>query len=331
MKNIGTRIAHARTALGLNQSELARRLQITPSSIRRWENGEALPRGHRLRELANVLGMSVFELSATDEEILSVIARNLTDARALFDSVQALAYLAGCSVDEIEFAMRTGRLSAQGRARVEKVCKIPPGALADPLTSFLKQAPQEEAASLSVNSPVNNNYANAAQILSKKALESDSINPALLWEEESELPAGEFVFIPRLTIEGACGDGRLNWHVESKGQRNAFRRRWVDDAGIKAEHCATITVVGDSMSPRICNGDSLVLDLSDTELQDGKVYAVVWADELLVKRIFKRHDGGINVVSDNADKSRYPDRAVPAHEVDLVRIVGRVVAISGVM
>lgn len=59
MSTIGRRIAQKREQVGLNQSELARRLSITPQAVQKWECEEAAPRGRRLEEIAAALSTSV--------------------------------------------------------------------------------------------------------------------------------------------------------------------------------------------------------------------------------------------------------------------------------
>lgn len=58
MNEIGKRIAEARAAKGMNQSELARALGVTPQAVQKWEAGGA-PKGARLREVAEALGTTV--------------------------------------------------------------------------------------------------------------------------------------------------------------------------------------------------------------------------------------------------------------------------------
>ncbi|WP_230379062.1 XRE family transcriptional regulator [Pseudomonas putida] len=54
---IAQAIAEARERLGINQSELARRLGITPQSVQAWESGRSFPRPSKFKEIANVLGV----------------------------------------------------------------------------------------------------------------------------------------------------------------------------------------------------------------------------------------------------------------------------------
>nr|CDQ33422.1 transcriptional repressor DicA [Virgibacillus halodenitrificans] len=54
----GRRLREAREAAGLNQTELAKRLQVTPQSVQLWESeGEAAttPRSKRITQIASVL------------------------------------------------------------------------------------------------------------------------------------------------------------------------------------------------------------------------------------------------------------------------------------
>lgn len=160
---------------------------------------------------------------------------------------------------------------------------------------------------------------------------ASTARPVLSWEHEEELSADEYVFIPRLTVEASCGDGKAVWHIDEKGQRNAFRRSWAERLGINPEKCATIVASGDSMEERICDGDSLVLDYTQGIVLDGKVYAITYSGEVFVKRLFKRIGGGIRIVSDNLDKTRYPDWDVTPEQMEHLQVIGRIVAISGGM
>ncbi|KTT33797.1 hypothetical protein SB18R_03145 [Pseudomonas oryzihabitans] len=62
MNSIGSRIAVAREARGLNQSELARQLGVTPQAVQKWEAGETEPRRKRVEEIASILGTSAEHL-----------------------------------------------------------------------------------------------------------------------------------------------------------------------------------------------------------------------------------------------------------------------------
>lgn len=152
--------------------------------------------------------------------------------------------------------------------------------------------------------------------------------PIKAWDDELEL-GGDYITLPRLTIEGSCGNGSMVWHVEEKGQRQAFRRSWCERLGINPEHAATIVASGDSMNDRIQDGDSLVVDPTQQSVLDGKVYVLTYQSEWFIKRVFKRPGGGLRIVSDNPDKNKYPDWDINPDSAEQLQIIGRVMGISG--
>lgn len=58
----GDRMAGAREAAGLSQSELAKRLGVKIKTIRAWENDMNEPRANKLQMLAGILGVSIMWL-----------------------------------------------------------------------------------------------------------------------------------------------------------------------------------------------------------------------------------------------------------------------------
>ena len=86
----GDRVAAAREAAGMNQSELARRLGVRVATLRAWENVLSEPRANRLSMMAGLLNVSMMwlingegvgldapgnegELSASSADILNEI------------------------------------------------------------------------------------------------------------------------------------------------------------------------------------------------------------------------------------------------------------------
>lgn len=58
MKDLGTRIAGRRKALGLTQTAMAERLSVTRQTISRWEAGTVLPDIDRISDIAALLEVS---------------------------------------------------------------------------------------------------------------------------------------------------------------------------------------------------------------------------------------------------------------------------------
>ncbi|MGC4366530.1 LexA family transcriptional regulator [Hydrogenophaga sp. R2] len=154
-----------------------------------------------------------------------------------------------------------------------------------------------------------------------------SLRPILAWEHEQDLPAGEFVMIPRLDVRLSAGNGHEQVEIEfTKAMPQAFRAEWIREQKLKPSKLAAMTADGDSMEPAIFDGDSLLIDTSQTLVQDGRVYALWYDGGERVKRLFRLPGGGLRITSDNP---QHPTIEVGAASIEHVRILGRVVHRSG--
>lgn len=137
----------------------------------------------------------------------------------------------------------------------------------------------------------------------------------------------------RLTLHGGCGGGVANYEIEEKGQKQAFRLNWLREMGADPDQVATVTAEGDSMQPRIMNGDSVVIEMrekGDTSFRSGKVYLITYQDEWYIKRLFKNpENNGVRISSDNPNKSLYPDWNLTQESLNNLAIVARVIGLAG--
>jgi hypothetical protein len=102
----------------------------------------------------------------------------------------------------------------------------------------------------------------------------------------------EFVKVPMVEARLSAGGGSLETSSEVKSHL-AFRRDWLARKG-RSDRMVVMCVVGESMWPKIENGDALLIDQSQTELIQQEVYAVALNGELLVKRV----NIGVNALDD---------------------------------
>jgi phage repressor protein C with HTH and peptisase S24 domain len=79
-------------------------------------------------------------------------------------------------------------------------------------------------------------------------------------------------------------------------------------------------VRGDSMEPLLKDGDTLLVDQSDTEIMDGRIYVVTLGDELRVKRIQKGFKGYVL----RSENTRYADITIEGDDLDAFKVHGRV-------
>ena len=85
--------------------------------------------------------------------------------------------------------------------------------------------------------------------------------------------------------------------------------KWID----------AINVIGDSMEPLICDGATIFVDRSVTEIGGGGIFVVCTLAGTFVKRLIKRGDGKVELLSIN---SLYPSETL---SIDEIRVIGRVV------
>jgi phage repressor protein C with HTH and peptisase S24 domain len=153
------------------------------------------------------------------------------------------------------------------------------------------------------------------------------MEPILAWEHPDDLPEGEFVFIPRLDVHLSAGGGREQVEIELvKDNPQAFRSEWIRLMRLKPNKLAAMRASGDSMEPAIHDGDSLLVDTSQTDVTDGKVFAIWYDGGERVKRLFRLPGGGLRIVSDNP---RFAPIELGAEYAGHVRVIGRVVHRSG--
>jgi phage repressor protein C with HTH and peptisase S24 domain len=135
----------------------------------------------------------------------------------------------------------------------------------------------------------------------------------------------DHALIPQYTAKGSAGNGHSNEHVEVRGGL-MFKRDWLRRMGLKDPNLRVIYTTGSSMYPTLCDGDAVLLDLSQTAPADGRIYALLTPEgELIIKRLVRTIAGTWLIRSDNEDKRLYPDQVASDTEVGHLLILGRIV------
>ena len=144
--------------------------------------------------------------------------------------------------------------------------------------------------------------------------------------DEEAVPTG-FIEIPEYRVE--CGAGHRDaptFEVATDAKRAVYRREWFEERNLNPKKCKRLKVHGDSMAPILFDGDSILCDCSVTHIVSGKIYAFCFGDEVRVKRLFTKLNGGLIVNSENPQEK---DEEISPEEMDLFYLVGRVVDRSG--
>lgn len=84
-----------------------------------------------------------------------------------------------------------------------------------------------------------------------------------------------------------------------------------------------INVVGDSMEPTLNNDNIIFLDKTKNDISRDGIYAFTTTHGIFVKRIQKRVDGKLDIISDNKD---YPSQVLNTKEIN---IIGKVISSFG--
>ncbi|MDQ2081586.1 S24 family peptidase [Xanthobacteraceae bacterium Astr-EGSB] len=140
---------------------------------------------------------------------------------------------------------------------------------------------------------------------------------------ESSDSVNDFSFIRRYDVRASAGPGAIVPFDDLNGTSRfvAFRTEWLHRIGVNPGGAEVLIAVGDSMEPTIRDGDLLLIDRSFDRITAEGIYVLVLAERVLVKRIVLRRDGSAILRSDS---DHVPDETVPAHEVEELRVEGRV-------
>lgn len=146
-----------------------------------------------------------------------------------------------------------------------------------------------------------------------------------LLEAQRALETNSRHMIPLPFYEGVQASAGVGLTPQVHAQAEAvvsFDHRFLRDKGATPERCNVITARGDSMAPTIPDGSLLVVDHSQTQITNGYIMVINLGDDLLVKRVRRKIDGIVELISDNP---AYAPEPVAPHMLDQLRVVGRVV------
>ncbi|SMF15667.1 S24 family peptidase [Desulfovibrio gilichinskyi] len=109
---------------------------------------------------------------------------------------------------------------------------------------------------------------------------------------------GSFHHVPKVIARPSDGGGSLQAD-DTVENTYAFRLDWLTKKG-NPDCMKLMAVTGESMAPRIEDGDHILVDESQKDLYEGRIYVVRIDQEIVVKRIAKE-PGKILLMSDNPE------------------------------
>jgi phage repressor protein C with HTH and peptisase S24 domain len=139
---------------------------------------------------------------------------------------------------------------------------------------------------------------------------------------DSTLDLRRFVVLPRRPEAAAAGAGTPP-PPTLRSEFIAFGHDWIRDTfGLNPTDLLLEAAVGESMQPTIRDGDLLLIDTTDRKLREFGIYVLEFHGERLVKRVQRKLDGSLLLISDNAI---YEPERIPAARANEVAVIGRVV------
>ncbi|WP_175785537.1 S24 family peptidase [Burkholderia ambifaria] len=159
----------------------------------------------------------------------------------------------------------------------------------------------------------------------KRLLPKDKGNVAV-WERPEDLePDEDRVWIDRYDYRFSAGTGLIQWEIRQK-KALPFDIGFFKALGVKPQDCKLAQVHGPSMEPYLFNRDLMMICTTRNHVRDGRIYAVYFEEEALVKQIFKEPEGALRLHSYNSD---FPDRIIAADQLASLQIAGEVMYRSG--
>ena len=139
------------------------------------------------------------------------------------------------------------------------------------------------------------------------------------------LDAAQFAVLPRtMETEGA---GAISPPDAHQAGFIAMRHDWIRATfGLEPHQLSMQTANGESMAPTINSGDLLLIDVTQRDPGRFGIYVIDFDGQHLVKRMQRRLDGGLLLISDNP---RYVTESLTADQAGMVKVLGRVVWSAG--
>lgn len=137
------------------------------------------------------------------------------------------------------------------------------------------------------------------------------------------VPRDDDVMVPLSSASASMGFGAVSGQPEVISHMT-INRTWLQrHASFTAvENLALLPGHGDSMEPTFEDGDMLLVDRGVNEVKIDAVYVLELNDELFVKRLQRRPNGDVLMLSDN---KQYDSYTITEGDRDRFRVLGRVV------
>jgi len=156
---------------------------------------------------------------------------------------------------------------------------------------------------------------------SKPTSNAEWAGPMETWDSGTPLGDDEIEIPFYMEVELAAGHG-IAEASEYRGPKLRFAKSTLRKSSVDPTNAACVRVSGNSMEPVLPNGSTVGVDTSQTDVIDGKMYAINHDGMLRVKTLYKLPGGGLRLRSFNIDE--WPDERYEGEVIKQIKIIGKV-------
>lgn len=129
------------------------------------------------------------------------------------------------------------------------------------------------------------------------------------------------IWLPLMNVTFSCGEGEsIEFNYDTTKKLLAFEPDFFAPRGVKPKDVKLMYAIGNSMEPYIFEDDIFAIDITDKDIKDGKIYAIYFEGEAMLKQIFKEAGGKLVLHSLNP---KYRDKIVSEENGANFKVMGR--------
>lgn len=130
-----------------------------------------------------------------------------------------------------------------------------------------------------------------------------------IYQDGDPIPDGYVAIDYYDDVYVSAGNGYLNLEKPSNNKM-LFPVDLIRECNVEPSTTKVIHVRGESMFPKLKDGQAISIDMSARTIYDGEIYAFQVGDDTKIKYLFNWNNegkGGFKAVSANSDKNQFPD------------------------
>lgn len=117
--------------------------------------------------------------------------------------------------------------------------------------------------------------------------------------DTAHLPTATHRRVIRYDVRLSAGSGNAEWVVREKDDDPLyFRNGWFKARHLDENNLRAMYVSGDSMEPYLYDKDTVIIDITETDISDGDVYAILFKGKFYVKEL-RNFEDGVKIISRN--------------------------------